>query len=291
MKNQVEAWIKSEEDDLMKYTVQGALEAIFPGTPLAYPNNGKIDDVRRFKTQDLKDFHKKHYVGSNMVVAIVGDFYARELKEKLLAGFGRFSDSKGKDLKELAVKEISSPVEVSLKKNREQAQIVYAGRTFAANDEKTPAMTIAQTILSGSMSSRLFKNLRARDSLAYSTWSYNVGMINTGYFMATISTAAAKVATASARLKEEIDLFRDKGFTDQEFEDAKKYIIGQYALTLVDNLSLADNFSADEFFGKGYDYYRRYPAAIEATNREQVQQVARDYLLASGSYGLAITSP
>lgn len=291
MKTKVGEWIKADEDDLYKFTSNALLEALFPGSPVGYSVYGKPDDIKRFKASDLKDFHKKHYVAGNMVVAIVGDFYASELKENLLAGFGRFSSSKPKELKAASFKEIKEPIEVKLQKNREQAQIIYAARTFSAADEKVPAMTVAQTILSGSMSSRLFQNLRARDSLAYSTWAYNVGMADNGYFMAAISTAAPKTATATLRLKEEIDLFREKGFSQQEFEDAKKYIIGQHALSLVDSMSQADNFTADEFFGKGFDYFKKYPSVIEATTMDQVKAVAQEYLLASGSYGLAVTTP
>jgi len=291
LKKQVEDWIKADEDDLYKYTVQGALAALFPDTPIAYSAYGKVDDVKRFRTQDLKDFHKKHYVGANMVVAIVGDFYTRELKESLLQSLGRFSQGKANEFKPFKLKDITEPAEVALKKNREQAQIIYTARTFAANDEKVAPMAIATTILSGSMSSRLFKNLRAKDSLAYSTWAFNVGMANGGYFLASISTAAAKVATATQRLKQEIDVFRDEGFSEEEFEDAKKYLIGQYALSFVDNASMADNYASDEFFGKGFDFYRKYPDQINAVTREQVSEVAKNYLLASGSYSLAITEP
>lgn len=291
LKKQIEDWIMEEEDDLHKYTAQGALAGIFPDTPLAYSSYGKIEDVKRFKTQDLKGFHKKHYVGANMVIAIVGDFYTRELKKSLLQELGRFSQGKANVFKPFKLKDISEPVEISLKKNREQAQIAYAARTFAANDEQVAPMSIATTILSGSMSSRLFKNLRAKDSLAYSTMAYNVGMANGGYLLATISTAASKVATATERLKQEIDLFREQGFSDEEFEDAKKYLIGQYALTFVDNSSMADNYASDEFFGKGFDFYRKYSGQINAVTKEQVAEVARTYLLASGSYSLAITEP
>lgn len=291
LKSQVLDWIKSEEDDLYKFTANAALDALFPGTPIGYSSYGKAEDVKRIKRSDLKDFHKKFFVGSNMVVAIVGDFHAREMKEELLRQFGRFKQGNVKDFELPKLKEITEPLEVNLQKNREQAQIIYAARTFPANDEKTPAMMIAQTILSGSMSSRLFKNLRAKDSLAYSTWSFNVGMANTGYFQATLSTAAAKVATATARLKEEIDDFRENGFTDKEFEDARKYIVGQHALSLVDNLSLADTYASDEFFGKGFDYSMRYPAIIASTSKEQVAEVAREFLLASGSFVLTITQP
>lgn len=291
LKKQVEDSIVAEEDDLYKFTSQGALAGIFPDTPLAYSSYGKTEDVKRFKTQDLKDFHKKHYVGANMVVAIVGDFYTRELKDSLLQELGRFSRGKANEFKPFKLKDISEPVEISLKKNREQAQIVYAARTFAANDEKVAPMSIATTILSGSMSSRLFKNLRAKDSLAYSTTADNVSMVNGGYLLASINTAASKVATATERLKQELDLFRDEGFSDEEFDDAKKYLIGQYALTFVDNSSMADNYASDEFFGKGFDFYRKYSGQINAVTKEQVAEVAKSYLLASGSYSLAITKP
>lgn len=291
LKKQVEDWIKADEDDLYKYTMQGALAALYPDTPVAYSSYGKVDDLKRFKTQDLRDFHKKHYVGSNIVVAIVGDFYTRELKDVLLQNLGRFAQGRPNDLKAFKLKDIKEPVEVTLKKNREQAQIIYTARTFAANDAKIAPMAVATTILSGSMSSRLFKNLRAKDSLAYSTEAFNVGMANGGYFLASISTAASKVATATRRLKEEIDVFREEGFTDEEFDDAKKYLIGQYALTFVDNSSMANNYASDEFFGKGFDFYRKYPELINAVTREQVSEVASEYLLASGSYSLAITQP
>lgn len=290
-KTQVLDWIKSEEDDLYKFTANNALEALFPGTPIGYSTYGKEEDVKRVKRADLKEFHKKYFVGSNMVIAIVGDFYAREMKDELLRQFGRFKEGKVKDYELPKLKDIAEPIEVKLQKNREQAQIIYAARTFPASDEKTAAITIAQNILSGSMSSRLFKNLRAKDSLAYSTWAFNVGMANTGYFQATISTAASKVATSTARLKEEIDNFREKGFTDKEFEDAKKYIVGQHALSLVDNKSLAETYAADEYFGKGFDYSMKYPDAIASTTKEQVVDVAKNYLLASGSYVLTITQP
>ncbi|GAB4269659.1 MAG: pitrilysin family protein [Candidatus Rifleibacteriota bacterium] len=291
LRTQVLDWIKSEDDDLYKFTSNKALEELFPGTPIGYSSYGKVDDVKKLRRSDLKNFHKKYYVGSNMVVAIVGDFYTQEMKDLLLKEFGRFKQGKVKDFSLPKLKEIEKPLEVNLKKNREQAQIIYVARTFPASDEKTPAMTIAQNILSGSMSSRLFKNLRAKESLAYSTWAFNVGLANTGYFLATISTAASKVATATYRLKEEIDNFREKGFTDKEFEDAKKYIIGQKALSMVDNLSLANTYTADEFFGQGFDFSTKYADIIASTTKEQVEKVAKEYLLASGSYVVAITKP
>lgn len=291
LKAMFEDQLLTEQDDLYRFTSLGALSELFPDTPLAYSNYGKSEDLKRIKTHHLKEFHKKYYVGSNMVVAIVGDFYTRESKPMFLQGLGRFSQGKPAEVEPFKLKDIEKVIEVSLQKNREQAQVVYMSRTFPANDARVAPMAIATTILSGSMSSRLFKNLRAKDSLAYATWAHNVSTINGGYFVTALSTAASRVATATLRLKQEIDAFREKGFSDEEFEDAKKYLVGQYALNFVDNSSMADNYSSDELFGKGFDYYRKYSEQIDAVTREQVSEVASASLLASGSYCLAISAP
>jgi zinc protease len=290
-KKQVLASIKNNEDDLFYSTLYATLDKLYPKSPIAYSSDGKADDVKKLRRSELKAFHKKYYVGSNMVVAIVGDFYIKELKEKLVKAFGVFKEGREAKFSKPKVKKIKEPIEVTLKKNRAQAQIIYAARTFPNNDKKSPAMSILQTILSGSMSSRLFKNLRAKDSLAYATWASNTGLKNAGYFYATLSTAPSKVASATIRLKEELDSIKEKGFTKEEFEDAKKYIIGQYALARVDNLSLAGDYASNEFMDKGFDYYEKYSKKIASTTVEEVKKVADEYLLASGSYVLTITKP
>ena len=112
-----------------------------------------------------------------------------------------------------------------------------------------------------------------------------------GYFFATLSTKVSNLDKAKEGLIKELDDIRLNGFTDDEFADAKKYIIGQYALSLVDNVSQANVFSADEFFGLGYDYFKKYPELIKKTTKESVNDISKEYLLGSGSYVIGITKP
>lgn len=291
VKEQVEEVIKVEEDDVYKFTSQQALMAIFPETPIGYSHQGRLDDLKRIKRQDLVDFHSRHYVGGNIVIAIAGDFYVREMKEWLLQNVARFSSERPREVKSLDLKDIQGPLELSLKKNVEHAQVVYVNRTMSAADEHCAALEIAQTILSGGDNSRLISSLRDRDAVAFSSWAFNTCMANTGYFLATAVTSPAKVAEAALRLKAEIELFKEKGCTVEEFEVARKFLVGQYALSLADNLSLAENFSSDELLGRGFDFYRRYPQMLASTTPEMVNEAARQYMLASGSYAVAITAP
>ncbi len=290
MKKQVEEQIRLEEEDVYKNTSQQALMAIFPDTPVGYSHYGRLDDLKRIKRQDLVDFHSRHYVGGNMVVAIVGDFYSREMREWLLSNLARFSSSQPREVKELDLKDVNGPLEISLKKNIEQAQIVYVNRTLPVSDDRCVALEIAQTILSGGNNSRLIRNLRDRDAVAFSSWAFNTGMANTGYFLAAAVTSPARAPEATKRLKEEIEAFK-AAFTPEEFSAAKKFLIGQYALSLADNLSLAENFASDELLGRGFDYYRRYPQILASATPELVSEAARQYMLASGTYAVAISAP
>lgn len=291
MKAQIENRILAEEDDLYEYTANASLDALFPGTPVGYSSYGKISEIAKLRRNDLREFHKKYYTGANMVAAVVGDIHANEFKEYLLIAFAKLPQGKAQELKEYGLKDFDEPVIVELKKNREQAQIVFAARTFPAASELVPPMAVAQNILSGSMSSRLFKNLRNEASLAYSTWAEIVGLPNAGYFVATINTSPARAEEAKEKLKRELDLFREEGFSEQEFEDARKYMIGQYALSLADNLSMANTFASDELLGKGFDYYLEYPDLIASVTAKQVTKVTNEYLLASNSYVIGITTP
>lgn len=291
MKAQIENRILAEENDLYKYTSNASLDALFPGTPVGYSSYGKISDITKLSRNDLREFHKKYYVGANTVAAVVGDIHANEFKEDLLRAFAKLPKGKADALKAYALKDFEEPVIVELKKNRNLAQVVFAARTFPADSADAPSMILAENILSGGISSRLLKNLNAETSLVYSAWAHNVGMANAGYFVATISTSPAQAEEAKEKLKYELDLFREEGFTDQEFEDARQYLVGQYALSLADNLSMAGTFASDELLGKGFDYYLQYPGVIASVTAEQVAEVVNQYLLASNSYVVGITTP
>lgn len=284
--------IKAQEDDLFYYTYYKSLASLFPNSPLGYSNIGTSEHLGKIKRSEVQDFFRKHYCASGMVVSIVGDIFPTETKDRLVNVFSNLDKGSQNPVKDIpALEGKAFPIEVTGKKNREQAQVLVAWRTFPRKDSHGPAMDVLKNILSGSMSSRLFTNLRDRDSLAYSVWATQVGTVNTGYFFATLSTKVGRVDEARTRLIEELEKIRKEGFTDEEFNDAKTYIIGQHALNLVDNQSLAETLGSDEFFGLGYDYFLKYPEAVKAVTQDQVKEVAEQFLLGSNKYIVGITKP
>lgn len=282
--------IKQDEDDLFKSTLNEALKHLFKNTNIAYPVYGKEDDLKTLKNTDCIEFHRKFYTANNMVFAIVGDIFANDDKPKIVSKLSNIPTGKVHISKHTKEIELKAPQEVTIKKNKLQSQIIVVNKTFKKSHQLKPAMDILQSILSGSMYSRLFTNLRDIKSLAYAVWCQNVSMIHDGYFYATLSTAVDKSLEAKDALIKELELIKSNGFTDEEFEDAKKYLLGQYALSLEDNTSLAITMANDEYFGLGYDYYQKYPQIIKHTTKDEVVEASK-WILKDNSYVLVVSKP
>jgi len=282
--------IKTEQDDLFYFTYYNTLSKLFPDHPLGYSPLGMESQVKKLKRSDIVHFYKKHYVGEGIVISVVGDFFINEMKEKLVNLFAEIPKGNISEVKDSRLPPIEASQEFMFQKNREQAQIVCALRTFPRSDSRCPAMEILRNILAGSMSSRLFSNLREKESLAYSVWAVNVGTVNQGYFFATLSTAVNKIDTAKNRLIEELRRAAE-GFSDEEFNDAKSFLLGQYALSQIDNISQAETFSSDEFLGLGFDYSLKYPEIIKNVKKEEVLSIAKEFFSEKVPILSGITKP
>lgn len=282
--------IKIALDNLIQVTIWNTIAALFPDHPFGFPTLGTAERVKSLRRNDLVQFHKKHYIGGGMVVAVVGDFFSVEMKEQLMKRFSGIKEGNPGATKEIKEAKFPQP-EVVSRLNREQVQVLFATRTFPRSDPRGPAIDILSNILSGSMNSRLFIRLRSKESLAYSVWGTNVAGKDSGYFLATLSSAVNKLDQAKKRLVEELAAIRTGGFTDEEFADAKSYIIGQYALSLVGNQNMANTLASDEYLGVGYDYFTKYPERISATTPDEVRKVAEAFMAVPETYLIGITQP
>src|SRR4029079_7552977 len=96
------------------------------------------------------------------------------------------------------------------------------------------AFLIANTVLGGGMSSRLFQEIREKRGLAYTAYSYHSQYTEAGVFSAYAGTTPAKAAEVIRLMRHEIDDVRDGGITPEEFDRAKRHVLGSTGLSLED---------------------------------------------------------
>jgi zinc protease len=120
--------------------------------------------------------------------------------------------------------------------------------------------------------------LRDREGLAYVTAFFVRSDLDPGYLGVYLATSPPKVGQALQGIERILREVRDKGISQEEFERAKTYLIGNYTIDLQGPLAMASAMAFDERYGLGGDFYQRYPREIEQVTREDVLRVARKYI-------------
>lgn len=119
-----------------------------------------------------------------------------------------------------------------IKKDIKQSHICMATRSVSLDDPRYYAFAVLNNIMGGSMSSRLFQNIREQKGLAYSVYSMSSSFSDMGYYNIYAGVSHDKVAAAIEGIKEELDILDRKGITAEELSMSKEqlksgYIFGQ----------------------------------------------------------------
>jgi zinc protease len=92
------------------------------------------------------------------------------------------------------------------------------------------------------------------------------------------STAPEKLDRVQEEMLSEIELMRNEGLVEEEFERAKASWLGKEVIQLQGVKELAATATIDELVGLGWDHYRKTPDTVRALTHEQIQEVASRYL-------------
>jgi predicted Zn-dependent peptidase len=133
-------------------------------------------------------------------------------------------------------------------------------------------------ILGGGASSRLFLNIREDKGYAYSVGS----SFNTSKYRGTfIASSPVRTEVTEGTLREFMEEFkriRDVKVSPAELDNAKRAIIGQFALALENPQSLLQNIITQKLYNLTADYWDTYPQKVEAITADDVQHVAQVYI-------------
>lgn len=107
---------------------------------------------------------------------------------------------------------------------------------------------------------------------------FNQMAYETGAMGIYIGTGQELVGDVERIARQEIQKIIDKGFTEQEVEDGKNYIIGNHYIRMQSNGAKAASMCLDCIYGLDPDLFKTYPTFISKVTKEDVNRVARKYL-------------
>jgi zinc protease len=140
------------------------------------------------------------------------------------------------------------------------------------------ALEVLMTLLTG-QSGRLFLELRDRRSLAYDVSGLSFEGIEPGSLAFYLAVDPSRLSEAHAALLTELDRIVREPPEAEELERARRFLIGNQAISLQRNGARAAVLALNTLYGLGAKEHVEYPERIKAVSRDDVLRVARKYLL------------
>ena len=267
--------LKQSPGDLAAKTL---MERVYGAHPYAAYPGGDEAGLNGIARADLVDFHRRFYVGANAVLAIVGDLsknQARRLATRLLAKVPR--GEKAPPLPEVpplaAAAEIKQPYPAS------QSHILLGAPGMARNDPDYFPLFVGNFILGGSgLISRLSQEIREKQGLSYSVYSYFSPLRQRGPFVMGLQTKNAERARAMRLMRATLAQFMDEGPSVEELAAAKRNLTGGFPLRIDSNRKIADYLVVIGFYQLPLDYLDNFIPNVQAVTREQIMAAFRRHL-------------
>ncbi len=238
-----------------------------------------VESVKRVTSKDLAEFHSTYYHPNNAILAIVGDVTMKDVMPKIEKAFGDWQKA---DVPATTIPSVpeQSGAKIALIDRPGSVQTVL--RLGALGIERTSpdyfAVLLADAVLGGGPQARLFLNLREDKGYTYGAYSQFGGTRFRGTW---VSSAEVRTDVTEGAMKEfmfELNRLRTEPVPAEELENAKRSIIGGFALSLEQPQALLQNIITQKLYNLPADYWDTYPQRVSAITAADVQRVANKYI-------------
>lgn len=200
-------------------------ELLFKGQTLANSIIGTPKSLKKINRETILKYLEEEYTVDNIVISVSGNFDEKEICDLFEGKLKALKSSKEDKLPVSAEYKPSYKVKT---KEIEQTHLSIGTRTFGLDDDRHYAMVLLNNIMGGTMSSRLFQNIREEKGLAYSVYSMANSFVTEGYYNIYAGVSHDKIESAINAIKEELLILKENGVTEEELGIAKEQLKSSY---------------------------------------------------------------
>lgn len=271
--------IKMYEENPIMHLEDLLEQAMFDGSQLGREIAGTVESVTKMKRDDVISYRDQFYIPSEMVVVIAGNV-PKDAKELLEKSFGKVKEREEPPsiLPFGATPERDTPRVMRQNKPLEQIQIGIGFSTVGRDHEDISAINLLAKILGGSMSSRLFIELRERRGLCYSIRATAEAYEDVGMFQVRAGLDAKRLNLATKTIFAELKKIRKHGVSAEELSSAKDNVEGSLKLALENSSNQAEFVARQELFLKKVKTPDEKIAQYNKVTQKDVQRVAQEII-------------
>lgn len=284
---ETQAAIKRSEESPETVASRTLSRLVFGSHPYGRPIAGTVESIGRLTRDDVVGFHRDWVRPDTAIIAVVGAVTVDDARREILARFGRWTPPATPAPRVPDATAAAAPREERITRELTQTTIVFGRQAIRQVDPDYFPLAVANYVLGGGSTGRLYTRVREEGGLAYSVGSY----VSPGKYGA---SAIVSAQTRTAGVQKVLDLVRDEmvrmtrePVNDRELALAKSYLVGSFPLRLDTSSKVADFLVAVEEQGLGLDYADRYVEKIRRVTAADVQRVAGKYFRPD-SYNLVV---
>lgn len=218
--------VKDSPDDDVYDTIS---ELVASGNPLGRSILGTPESLAGIDRAKLTAYYSKKYARDSIVIAVAGNFDEERIAELFESRLTSLREKKV--TQDFTLKPYRQSFDVKVR-DIEQTHICLATPGISMADDKYYAFVLMNSIFGGSMSSRLFQNIREEKGLAYTVCSMNVFSSYTGFFSIYAGVAHDKAEATLDAVRHELEMLKKDGVTAEELSMAKEQVKSSYIFGL-----------------------------------------------------------
>ncbi len=252
------------------------IEAILADHPLGHSIIGDIDSITNVDRKKLVDFFSDYYLNKNCLFVIAGKFDIDEAKRLIEK---RFSAGRpGTERKTAGNGAAKRLLRRHVQRDLEQVHVCIGAEGVNKNDKDRWALYALSTLLGGSMSSRLFQNIREKEGLCYSIYSFHSSYMDRGIFGIYCGTAPENFERIIDLVLRECGEIVEKGVSEEELLDTKAYIKGNIALSMESTEVRMGQLARNEMNYGRYVPFEEIVENINKVTRADIDRITRRLL-------------
>ena len=241
-------------------------ERIWADHPLGRPILGRWDVVKEFDRDTVLGYFEREYVPERIVIAVAGHVEHERVADLFAAGFEGWGRPAAPHA--LTPPALRSGVH-TVRKPLEQVHLVMGLPGVSDNAPDRYPLYLLNDIIGGSMSSRLFQEVRERQALVYSVHSGQQAYRDTGLFYVYAGTDPANLGKVLGALMKEIRALKKDGVTADELRRAKDHLKGSLMLSLESTSSRMNRLASHEMRFGSFMSMDEMLAAIDRVPMEE----------------------
>jgi predicted Zn-dependent peptidase len=284
-KNVVLEEIKMYEDTPDDIVHDLLSRAVYGDHPLGYPILGTEETLNTFTGETLKEYIHERYTPENVVISIAGnveDSFIHEVEKY----FGSYEGGKNESVGNIPVFHSNR---LSRKKETEQAHLCIGFEGLKVGHEDVYSLVILNNVLGGSMSSRLFQEVREQRGLAYSVFSYHSAYQDNGVVTVYGGTGAKQLDMLFETIQETLEKLKQDGITEKELTNTKEQLKGSLMLSLESTNSRMSRNGKNELLLKRHRSLDEIIDLIDLVSKQSVDEMARTVF--TNNYSVSLISP